>query len=97
MTPQIQALRCEATCTIPARNDVLDIVKSHNTDGKYDKLLEYMEGLQKQIDYAYPMPNMSQSSLFWTPFGTAYANIWNNPSIDIKKELDDANATATKK
>lgn len=97
MTPQIQALRCEATCTIPARNDVLDIVKSHNTDGKYDKLLEYMEGLQKQIDYAYPMPNMSQSSLFWTPFGTAYANIWNNPSIDIKKELDDANNTATKK
>lgn len=73
-----------------------DYEEDDNKGGQYDKLLEYMNGLEKQAKYAYPMPNMSQSSIFWTPFSTAYANIWNNPGIDVKKELDQANSAATK-
>jgi arabinogalactan oligomer/maltooligosaccharide transport system substrate-binding protein len=89
MTKEMQKLRCEITSTMPARDDVLELI----TD---TKIKEYMEGLQKQMQYSYPMPTMSQSSLFWKPFASAYANIWNGEVTDIQSELDTANKAATK-
>ena len=89
MTKEMQQLRCEITCTMPARDDVLDNI----TD---DTIKEYMNGLNEQIQYSYPMPNMANASLFWSAFGSAYSNIWNGIVTDIQKELDTANKSATK-
>ena len=43
------------------------------------------------------MPNIAQASLFWTAFGTAYANIWNGDAADVKTALSEADSAATKK
>lgn len=90
MTKEMQALRCELTSTMPARDDVLDMIDD-------PEIKEYMEGLNKQIAYSYPMPNMAQASLFWTAFASAYSNIWNGETTDIQAELDTADKSATKK
>lgn len=90
MTKEMQQLRCELTSTMPARDDVLSNISN-------EKIKEYMEGLNKQIAYSYPMPNMAQASLFWTAFASAYSNIWNGISTDIQAELDTADKSATKK
>lgn len=90
MTKEMQKLRVRLTSTMPAREDVT----SEITD---EKVKAYMEGLNKQIAYSYPMPNMSQASLFWTAYGSAYGNIWNGEATDIQAELDAANEAATKK
>lgn len=89
MTKEMQKLRCEITSTMPARDDVLDLIDDA-------KIKEYMTGLNKQLAYSYPMPTMAQSSLFWKPFESAYANIWNGEVTDIQKELDTADKAATK-
>lgn len=90
MTKEMQKLRCEITKTMPAREDVLADIE--------DPLVKaYMDGLQEQIAYSYPMPNMAQASLFWTAFASAYSNIWNGEVTDIQAELDKADKTATKK
>ena len=89
MTPEMQQLRCEITSTMPARDDVLENVND-------EKIKEYLEGLNEQIQYSYPMPNMASASLFWSAFGSAYSNIWNDSSTDVQKELDTANKSATK-
>ena len=89
MTKEMQKLRCEITSTMPAREDVLAEIED-------PKVKAYMDGLQKQMAYSYPMPNMGQGGLFWTPFNTAYANIWNGEVSDIQAELDKANKAATK-
>lgn len=89
MTPEMQQLRCEITSTMPARDDVLENVNN-------EKIKEYLEGLNEQIQYSYPMPNMASASLFWSAFGSAYSNIWNDSSTDVQKELDTANKSATK-
>ena len=75
---------------MPSRDDVLDMIDN-------DKIKTYMEGINKQIAYSYPMPNMAQASLFWTAFESAFANIWNGETTDIQAELDTANKSATKK
>lgn len=90
MTKEMQALRCKLTSTMPARDDAIELVDD-------DKIKEYMDGLNEQISYSYPMPNMSQASLFWSAFASAYSNIWNGETTDIQKELDTADASATKK
>lgn len=90
LTKEMQKLRCEITSTMPSRNDVIDDIEDA-------KVKEYMDGLKKQIVHSYPMPNMPEASLFWSPFNAAYANIWNGDTDDIKGELDKANDTATKK
>ncbi len=90
MTKEMQQLRCEITSTMPARDDVLANINN-------DEIKEYMEGLNKQIAYSYPMPSMSQASLFWSAFGSAYSNIWNGEATDIQAELNKADANATKK
>lgn len=90
MTKEMQKLRCELTSTMPARDDVLDMIDD-------PEIKEYMEGLNKQIAYSYPMPNMAQASLFWTAFASAYSNIWNGETTDVQKELDTADKSATKK
>lgn len=90
MTKEMQKLRCEITSTMPARDDVLELIDDA-------KIKEYMEGLNKQMAYSYPMPTMAQSSLFWKPFASAYSNIWNGEVTDIKAELDTADVAATKK
>ncbi|MBQ3584474.1 MAG: extracellular solute-binding protein [Lachnospiraceae bacterium] len=90
MTKEMQQLRCELTSTMPARDDVLENI----TD---EKIKAYMEGLNSQIQYSYPMPNMAQASLFWTAFASAYSNIWNGETTDIQAELNTADASATKK
>ena len=89
MTKEMQQLRCELTATMPARDDVLENISD-------EKIKTYLNGLSEQIQYSYPMPNISQASLFWTPFGSAYANIWNGKAKDVKSELQDANKSATK-
>lgn len=93
MTKEMQKLRCELTSTMPARDDVLELID----DTEYGKIKEYMTGLNKQISCSYPMPNMAQSSLFWTAFASAYSNIWNGTTTDIKAELNTADKAATKK
>lgn len=90
MTKEMQALRSKLTSTMPARDDVLEMIDS-------DKIKTYMEGINKQIAYSYPMPNMAQASLFWTAFESAFANIWNGETTDIQAELDTADKSATKK
>lgn len=90
MTKEMQQLRCELTSTMPARDDVLENISD-------EKIKGYMEGLNKQIAYSYPMPNMAQASLFWTAFASAYSNIWNGETTDIQGELDTADKSATKK
>ncbi len=90
MTKEMQQLRCELTATMPARDDVLQDVSD-------ESIKTYLNGLSEQIKYSYPMPNISQASLFWTPFGSAYANIWNGKATDVKAELTDADKSATKK
>lgn len=88
-TPEMQKLRYDITGTIPAADIDVD-----DPNG-------YMAGMNAQIEYSYPMPNMAQASLFWSAFGSAYSNIWNGNVADddaaILKELDAANQTATKK
>lgn len=90
MTKEMQALRSKLTSTMPARDDVLDMIDDA-------KIKTYMEGINKQIAYSYPMPNMAQASLFWTAFESAFANIWNGEATDIQAELDTADKSATKK
>ena len=89
MTKEMQQLRCELTATMPARDDVLENISD-------EKIKTYLNGLSEQIQYSYPMPNISQASLFWQPFGSAYANIWNGKAKDVKSELQHANKSATK-
>lgn len=89
MTKEMQKLRCEITSTMPARDDVLELIEDN-------KIKEYMTGLNKQLAYSYPMPTMAQASLFWKPFASAYSNIWNGEVTDIQKELDTADKAATK-
>lgn len=89
MTKEMQQLRCELTSTMPARDDVLENISD-------EKIKGYLTGLQKQLDYSYPMPNMGQASLFWTAFNSAFENIWNGAVTDIQAELDIANKSATK-
>lgn len=84
MTKEMQKLRCEITSTMPSRNDVYDDIEDA-------KVKEYMAGLQKQIEYSYPMPNMPEASLYWSAFESAMANIWNGNTTDIQGELDKAN------
>jgi len=91
MTKEMQQLRCEITSTMPARDDVVDALDGE----KYAKIKDYLSGLSKQLEYAYPMPSMSEASLFWSAFGSAYTNIWNEKG-NVKSELDKANASATK-
>lgn len=90
MTKEMQQLRCEYTSAMPARDDVLENVKNEKTK-------EYLNGLNKQLVFSYPMPSMARASLFWTPFDSAFSNIWNGISTDVQKELDTANSTAIKK
>ena len=90
MTKEMQALRSKLTSTMPARDDVLDMIDDA-------KIKTYMEGINKQIAYSYPMPNMAQASLFWTAFESAFANIWNGETTEIQAELDTADKSATKK
>lgn len=90
MTKEMQQLRCELTTTMPARDDVLDNIKD-------EKIKNYLSGINEQIKYSYPMPNIAQASLFWTAFGTAYANIWNGDAADVKTALSEADSAATKK
>lgn len=90
MTKEMQQLRCEITSTMPARDDVLENINN-------DKIKDYMDGLSKQIEHSYPMPNMSQASLFWSAFASAYSNIWNGEVTDIQEELNKADKAATKK
>ena len=90
MTKEMQKLRCELTSTMPARDDVLETIDDQ-------KIKDYMTGLNKQIAYSYPMPNMSQASLFWTAFESAYGNIWDGTVTGIQNELDEADKAATKK
>lgn len=89
MTKEMQKLRCEITSSMPSRGDVLDTIDK-------PEVKEYLDGISAQIQTSYPMPNMAQSSLFWTAFASAYSNLWNGEVTDIKKELDEANKTATK-
>lgn len=89
MTKEMQQLRCELTSTRPGRDDVLENVND-------EKIKAYMEGLNKQLAYSYPMPNMSSASKFWTAFASAYSNIWNGEVTDIQAELNAANKSATK-
>lgn len=90
MTKEMQKLRCEITSTMPSRNDVYADIEDPVVKG-------YMDGLLKQIKHSYPMPSMSEASLFWSAFEAAYSNIWNGDTTDIQGELDKANKTATKK
>lgn len=90
MTKEMQQLRCEITSTMPARDGIVDKVND-------EKIKVYLKGIEKQIAFSYPMPNMAQASKFWTPFATAYGNIWNGEVTDVKAELDTANQSATKK
>lgn len=88
-TPEMQKLRYDLTQTLPAADIEVDDEKG------------YIAGMNEQLKYSYPMPNISQASLFWSAFGSAYANIWNgqvgNDDASIQTELDKANKTATKK
>lgn len=88
-TPEMQKLRYELTGTLPAADIDID-----DPNG-------YMKGMNEQIKYSYPMPNISQASLFWSAFGSAYSNIWNGKTkgddASILEELNAANQTATKK
>lgn len=88
-TPEMQKLRYDLTTTLPAADIEVDDEKG------------YIAGMNEQLKYSYPMPNISQASLFWSAFGSAYANIWNgevgNDDASILTELDKANQTATKK
>ena len=89
MTEEMQQVRCELTATLPARDGVLEKIEDVETK-------THLSAIQEQIKYSYPMPSMPQTSLFWSAYGTAYANIWNGEVTDIKAELDKANDTATK-
>lgn len=89
MTKEMQQLRCEITSTMPARDGIVDNIKD-------EKIKDYLKGIEKQIAYSYPMPNMAQASLFWTAYASAYSNIWNGEVTDVKAELDNANKSATK-
>ncbi len=88
-TPEMQKLRFECTETVPSAD-----IEINDENG-------YVSSMQKQLDYSYPMPNMSQASLFWSAFASAYSNIWNgvvdSDDASILAELDAANQTATKK
>lgn len=87
LTKEMQKLRCEITSTMPSRDDVY-------ADIEDPKVKEYMEGLQKQIAYSYPMPNMPEASLYWSAFEAAMGNIWNGNTTDIQGELDKANKSS---
>lgn len=88
-TPEMQKLRYDLTTTLPAADIEIDDEKG------------YIAGMNEQLKYSYPMPNISQASLFWSAFNSAYANIWNgevgNDDASVLSELDKANQTATKK
>lgn len=90
MTKEMQQLRCEITSTMPARDDVLSTIRDEKVKG-------YMEGLNKQLQSSYPMPNMAEASKYWSPFETAMQNIWNGKVTDVAGELNKADETATLK
>lgn len=77
MSPEMQRLRFDITGAIPS----IDIsVES-----------EYIAGIIKQLDYAFPMPSISEMGLFWDAMGSASQNIWNGE--DVKTQLDACDAT----
>lgn len=75
LTEEIQKLRFEITGAIPSV--------------MIDTGSEYIEGFQKQLEYAYPTPSIKEMDNFWNPMKNACSNIWNG--ADVKTELDNCN------
>ena len=76
LTPEMQKLRFNLTQAMPA----IDIkVES-----------PYMDGFIKQLEYAVPMPLVSQMGKFWEALGNASGEIWMGG--DISTAMDRCNA-----
>ncbi len=76
MTPEMQQLRYEITGAIPSIDIAVDS--------------PYINGLIKQLDYAFPMPSLPEMSKFWDTMSAASKNIWDG--ADAQTELDACNA-----
>jgi arabinogalactan oligomer/maltooligosaccharide transport system substrate-binding protein len=73
---EMQMLRFDLTGAIPSVDIPIDS--------------EYLPGLIKQLDYAFPMPSIPQMGKYWDAMGAASVNIWNGGNVQA--ELDAANA-----
>lgn len=72
LSEEMQKLRFEITTTVPS----IEIpVES-----------EYVEGFMKQLNYAFPMPSISQMDNWWNAMDAASSNIWDGS--DAKTELE---------
>ena len=55
----------------------------------------YIGGFLKQLDYAFPMPSISEMAKFWETMGNTSKNIWDG--ADAQTELDACNAAIISK
>ena len=81
LTPEMQQLRFNLTGAMPSINTTVSS--------------KYMAGFLKQLDYAFPMPSISEMGAFWDTMGNTSKNIWNG--ADVKAELDACEAAIIKK
>lgn len=72
ISDEMQQLRYELTGAIPSV--------------QIDVESEYIEGFQKQLEYAYPMPSIKEIDNFWEPMKSTCSNIWDG--ADVAKELE---------
>ncbi len=72
VSEEMQKLRFDITTTVPSIEIPVDS--------------EYVEGFMKQLDYAFPMPSISQMDNWWGAMDAASANIWDGS--DVKTELE---------
>lgn len=72
LSEEMQKLRFDITTTVPSIEIPVDS--------------EYVEGFMKQLDYAFPMPSISQMDNWWGAMDAASSNIWDGS--DAKTELE---------
>lgn len=75
ITPEMQKLRCDITGEIPA--------------GEVEVESEYVNGLIKQLEYAYPAPSIPEAQDWYETMDSACANIWDG--ADVQNELNAVN------
>lgn len=77
MSPEMQQLRFKITGAMPSIDTAVES--------------PYIPGFLKQLNYAFPMPSISEMGMFWDAMGAASRNIWDG--LSVKEQLDACDST----
>lgn len=77
MSDEMQQLRFKITGAMPSIDTAVES--------------DYIPGFLKQLNYAFPMPSISEMGMFWDAMGAASRNIWDG--LDVQEQLDACDKT----